>query len=94
VPRRDHYREAAVEAAEGLATESMLAADYATAVHACRVGLELDRYQDSLWRILIEARDRAGDTGAATRDRREYAAILEGLGVGVGASASAAIGPA
>ena len=32
--------------------------------------------------MLIEARDRAGDTGAASRDRREYAAILEGLGVG------------
>jgi DNA-binding SARP family transcriptional activator len=91
VARRDHYREAAVEAAEGLATESMLVADYATAARACRLGLELDRYQDSLWRILIEARDRAGDASAATRDRREYAAILEGLGVGTTATA---IGPA
>jgi hypothetical protein len=50
-------------------------------VRACRFGLELDRYQDALWRMLIEARDRAGDTGAATRDRREYALVLEGLGV-------------
>ncbi len=92
VPRRDHYREAAVEAAGELASESMLAGDYATAVRACRSGLEIDRYQDSLWRMLIEARDRAGDTGAASRDRREYAAILEGLGVG--GAVSAAAGPA
>ena len=92
VPRRDHYREAAVEASGELASESMLAGDYATAVRACRFGLEIDRYQDSLWRMLIEARDRAGDTGAASRDRREYAAVLEGLGVG-GATAAAA-GPA
>ena len=93
VPRRDHYREAAVEAAGELAAESMLAGDYATAVRACRFGLEIDRYQDSLWRMLIEARDRAGDTGAASRDRREYAAILEGLGL-VGGAASASAGPA
>ena len=88
VSRRDHYREAAVEAAGELASESMLAGDFGTAVRACRFGLEIDRYQDSLWRMLIEARDRAGDTGAASRDRREYAAILEGLGVGAASSAS------
>jgi SARP family transcriptional regulator, regulator of embCAB operon len=88
VSRRDHYREAAVEAAGELASESMLAGDFGTAVRACRFGLEIDRYQDSLWRVLIEARDRAGDTGAASRDRREYAAILEGLGVGAATSAS------
>jgi hypothetical protein len=39
--------------------------------------------------MLIEARDRAGDTGAASRDRLEYAAVLEGLGLG-GATATAA----
>jgi DNA-binding SARP family transcriptional activator len=81
VPPRDHHREAAVEAARGLAEEALLAGDSVTAVRACRFGLELDRYQDALWRILIEAREQAGDAGAASRDRREYAAILEGLGV-------------
>ena len=69
----------------------MLAGDYATAVRACRLGLELDRYQDSLWRMLIEAREGAGDTGAASRDRREYAAVLEGLGVD--GSARVSVGP-
>ncbi len=83
VSRRDHYREAAVEAAQGLAETAMLAGDHATAIRACRFGLEIDRYQDALWRILIDARERAGDAGAASRDRREYAAVLEGLGVPV-----------
>ena len=81
IERRDHYRANAVEAAVGLAEEAMLGADYVTAVRACRFGLELDRYQDTLWRMLINARDRAGDAGAASRDRREYASVLEGLGV-------------
>ena len=81
IERRDHYRSKAIEAAIGLAEEAMLAADYATTVRACRFGLELDRYQDTLWRMLIDARDRAGDAGAASRDRREYASVLEGLGV-------------
>ena len=45
VARRDHYREAAVEAAGELASESLLAGDYATAVRACRLGLEVDRFR-------------------------------------------------
>jgi len=89
VVRRDHYRQAAVDAARGLADVSLLAGDLATAVRACRFGLELDRYQDALWRNLIEARESAGDTGAASRARREYAAILEGLGVAESVSISA-----
>jgi DNA-binding SARP family transcriptional activator len=78
---RDRYRQQALEAAQGMAEEAMLAGDFALAVRACRIGLGLDRYQDALWRILIQARERAGDAGAAARDRREYATVLEGLGV-------------
>ncbi len=78
---RDRYRLQVLEAAQALAEEAMLGGDYAEAVRACRFGLAVDRYQDALWRVLIEARDRAGDTGAAARDRREYALVLEGLGV-------------
>ena len=79
--RRDHYRARAVEAAQGLAEEALLAGDHATVVRACRFGLELDRYQDAFWRMLILARERAGDAGAAPRDRRDYALVLEALGV-------------
>ena len=58
------------------------------AVDACRAGLELDRYHDPLWRSLIQARDRAGDPGAASRDRRDYAAVLADLGIGEVSSVS------
>lgn len=81
VARRDRARLDAVEAALTLAEESLAADDPGGAVRACQVGLSLDRYHDPLWRLLIAARERAGDAGAASRDRREYAAVLAGLGV-------------
>ena len=84
--RRAQYRARAVEAAEGLAADALLAGDTATAIRACRFGLEIDRCQDSLWRMLISARERAGEAGAASRDRREYALVLEALGVTGGAT--------
>ena len=36
--------------------------------------------------MLILARERAGEAGAASRDRREYALVLEALGVEVPAT--------
>ncbi len=78
---RDRYRLQVLEACQALAEEALLGGDYSEAVRACRFGLAVDRYQDALWRVLIEARDRAGDAGAAARDRQEYALVLEGLGV-------------
>lgn len=88
--RRDSCRAKAIEAAQGLAEEALLVADHATVVRACRFGLELDRYQDAFWRMLILARERAGEAGAASRDRREYALVLEALGVEVPATAGTA----
>jgi DNA-binding SARP family transcriptional activator len=79
--RRDQFRARAIEAAERLAEESLLAGDLPTVVRACRFGLELDRYQDALWRLLIAARERGGEAGAASRDRRDYAQVLEALGI-------------
>jgi DNA-binding SARP family transcriptional activator len=84
--RRDQCRARAIEAAERLAEEALLVGDLTTVVRACRFGLGLDRYQDALWRMLIAARERAGEAGAASRDRREYALVLEALGVAVEAS--------
>jgi DNA-binding SARP family transcriptional activator len=81
VERREHFRREAVEAATIVAEEAFAAGDLDTAVRVCRRGLELDRFHDPLWRVLIAARDQAGDSGAAGRDRREYASILEGLGL-------------
>jgi DNA-binding SARP family transcriptional activator len=87
--RRDQYRARAIEAAGRLAEEALLTGDLATVVRACRFGLEIDRYQDALWRMLIAARDRGGEAGAASRDRREYALVLEALGVGADATVPA-----
>lgn len=89
--RRDTVRSRAIEAAEGLAVEALAAGDHATAIRACRFGLELDRCQDTLWRTLISARERAGEAGAASRDRREYALVLESLGVPGGTTLAAAL---
>ncbi len=88
--RRDQYRAKALEAAEGLASEALLTGDLAACVRACRFGLAIDRYQDTLWRLLIAARERGGEAGAASRDRREYALVLDSLGVGSDASVGSA----
>jgi DNA-binding SARP family transcriptional activator len=82
VDRREHFRRAAVEAATSVADAAVREGDLDGAIRACRRGLEIDRFHDPLWRILIATRDRAGDAGAAGRDRREYESVLAGLGVG------------
>ncbi len=90
VERREHFRREAVEAATVLAEAALAAADLDAAIRVCRRGLELDRFHDPLWRVLIAARDQAGDPGAASRDRREYASILEGLGLSPDLAATSA----
>lgn len=82
VERREHFRREAVAAATIVAEDALAEGDLDEAIRVCRRGLELDRFHDPLWRVLIASREMAGDTGAASRDRREYASILEGLGLG------------
>lgn len=82
VERREHCRRDVVEAATWLAEDALLEGALETAIQICRRGLEIDRFHDPLWRILIATRDQAGDTGAAGRDRLEYESVLAGLGVG------------
>ncbi len=81
VQRREQLRAMGVAAAVAAARRALAASDHESAARACRAGLALDRYHDPLWRLLIETDDRAGDAGAARRDRREYEAVLTGLGV-------------
>jgi DNA-binding SARP family transcriptional activator len=90
VERREHFRREAVEAATIVAEDALAAGDLEEAIRICRRGLELDRFHDPLWRVLIASREMAGDAGAASRDRREYATILEGLGLGSEVRASSA----
>lgn len=81
VERREQLRVLGVAAAVSAARGALAAGDYEAGVRVCWAGLALDRYHDPLWRLLIETHDRAGDAGAARRDRREYEAVLAGLGV-------------
>lgn len=82
VQRREQLAGLALGAALSAARGALAAGDHEATVRACRAGLGIDRYHDPLWRLLIEAEDRAGDAGAASRDRRQYEAVLAGLGVG------------
>ena len=78
---RERYRANALEAAQSLAEILMKRNDPAGAAQACSTGLWIDRLHDPLWRLLIEARERAGDSVAASRARRDYARVLEELGL-------------
>jgi DNA-binding SARP family transcriptional activator len=89
VELREHYRTLAVDVAREVAEGALVAGDARSAIDACRVGLAIDRYHDPLWRLLIEARNAAGDVSAANRDRLEYEAILSELGLPATAAFSA-----
>jgi DNA-binding SARP family transcriptional activator len=69
-----------VAAARALA-ELLLDGDPAGAADACAAGLALDSHHDPLWRLLVEARERAGDQAAATSARSGYARMLADLGI-------------
>jgi DNA-binding SARP family transcriptional activator len=81
VERREQCRQAAVEAAEALAELLLEIGDAEGAARTCAAGLRLERYHDPLWRLLIRAREAAGDQGAALRARHGYGQMLADLGV-------------
>ncbi len=78
---RERCRTGALEAAQALAELLLGAADASGAAQVCTEGLGIDRYQDPLWRLLIAAREQAGDQGAAVRARRDYSKMLAELGL-------------
>jgi len=78
---RERFRAGALEAAQGLAELLLKQGDPAAAANACATGLWVDRLHDPLWKLLIQAREQAGDPGAASRARRDYARVLEELGL-------------
>jgi DNA-binding SARP family transcriptional activator len=80
VARRERARSEAVEAARALA-ELLLDGDPEGAAEACSAGLAFESHHDPLWRLLVEARERAGDQAAATSARSGYARMLAELGV-------------
>jgi DNA-binding SARP family transcriptional activator len=82
VARRDRARADYVEAAMGLA-ELVMAERPAEAAAVCVAALGIDAYHDPLWRLLIEARERAGDRAAAASARAGYTRMLADLGLPV-----------
>ena len=81
VAPRERYRDGLVEAAIATAELALAEGDHATAIEACGAGLRCERFHDPLWRLLIEARERAGDSAAANVARNGYSRMLAELGV-------------
>ena len=79
--RREVYRLAAVDATQALAEIVLERGDAARAARVCSSGLHIERFHDPFWRLLIEARDQAGDQGAAHAARVGYDRMLAELGV-------------
>ncbi|HVA75009.1 MAG TPA: BTAD domain-containing putative transcriptional regulator [Acidimicrobiales bacterium] len=69
-----------VEAAKRLAVLRSASGDHQGSAEAARRGLDIDRYRDDLWNLLIEEAERSGHPAEAGRARRSYAEVLEELG--------------
>jgi DNA-binding SARP family transcriptional activator len=81
VVRRERCRSAMLSGAQQVATLLMLRAKPSAAAQVCTAGLRIDRYDDALWRLLIRARQQAGDKVAANRAESDYRLMLSELGV-------------
>lgn len=80
-PERERYVLLAAGAAESLAGACLRAGEPDRAVSAARHSIELNRWVDAPWRLLVEALTALGDHAAALHARREYDAVLQELGV-------------
>lgn len=78
---REQYRLLAVGAAGDLAQLELAADRAGCAAVAARRGLQIDRYDDRCWRVLIAALRAQGAIAAARQAELEYHAVLQSLGV-------------
>jgi DNA-binding SARP family transcriptional activator len=78
---RDRARIDAADVAARLAGLALEDGDAEAACAAAERGLRVDRYRDDLWRRLVDAHRARGDQASAARAEREYAQVLEELGV-------------
>lgn len=81
VGAREQVRVDAADVAARLAGLALQDGDPDAAYIAAERGLRVDRYRDDLWRRLVDAHRARGDQAAAARAERDYALILEELGV-------------
>ncbi|MCU1692369.1 MAG: transcriptional regulator, family [Frankiales bacterium] len=78
---RARYRLRAAEAAGTLAEVHLRQGRAAAAAQAAARSVELDRYRDSSWRLLLRACTEAGDPARAELARRTYRTVLADLGL-------------
>jgi DNA-binding SARP family transcriptional activator len=78
---RDRTRVDAADVAARLAGLALEDGDAEAARVAAERGLRVDRYRDDLWRRLVDAHRARGDQASAARAERDYALVLEELGV-------------
>jgi DNA-binding SARP family transcriptional activator len=81
VAPRDQARNDAADVAGRLAGIALEDGDAEAACAAAERGLQADRYRDELWRRLVDAHRARGDQAAVARVERDYAQVLEELGV-------------
>src|SRR5216683_2127671 len=72
VERRGRLRAAIVDASGALAARLLSAGRPDLAARVAAAGLDADRYDDGLWRAVIEAREKAGDKAGARRAESDY----------------------
>lgn len=78
---RDRLRIAVAGACERAAVLAGEAGDHAEVARLAERGLEIDRFRDGLWRLLVGAHQRAGQPAAAARAEDRYQAMLAELGI-------------
>jgi DNA-binding SARP family transcriptional activator len=76
VMRRERARAALLDVARPLAEHLVANGEPARAAEVSMSALSFDRYDDRLWRTLIEARRKAGDEAGAIRAQSEYRRML------------------
>jgi DNA-binding SARP family transcriptional activator len=81
VERRRTLGIEAAEAASLVAEQALQIGRADAAVAACVQGLDADRYNDGLWRLLAAAHAACGDLAAVARTNDRYHAMLVELGV-------------
>jgi DNA-binding SARP family transcriptional activator/tetratricopeptide (TPR) repeat protein len=91
VSTRERYRGQAAGAAGRLAALATSCGDLPSAIDAATRSLAIDPYRDGSWRLLIDTHLRVGDRAAAARARRQYAEVLEDLGVSAQPQVTAAV---
>ena len=76
VRERDERQHAYLAASRHLAVVRSSQNDWDAAIVLCRQGLRMDRYQDELWRLLLNALESAGRSVDLERAKLDYEALL------------------